>query len=391
MQTIGADQLAQLRRARRGLEVDVAKRIGRHLLATRSEYIRTLILAMLDKILDLLQPGRSAQFGFPGGWAHDILLRQSKFGMWSIVRGGGPTEYGLRHVYDYVASWSTYEWLFVCSDVIRLFGEISEDARVKTLPLSVWQTMAHKGHLRRGVVYDQPKKPKLAQDKGKGYGHRDRDDREAGSIVRIDSPFMPLMRDRVEWRGAEKFKFGDLSVINIIDYTYGLQIEGGDVSGTTTDSIAALRWAGGGVEDPLTQLIAIATMVPQGHHTIVECAWPLTREGYMDYCIGFYETLVPGPGLYGSLRSSLEALHDDARNRHLFVTADGVCFHFDRPDEIKEYRKIAGIRRAYSMCMGGRTNVSGAANMMRAHHVNDAIVARMSQTFRAADAWWIRH
>jgi hypothetical protein len=377
MQTVNADRLEQLRRARRGLEVDVATRIGKHLIATRSEYIRTLILSMLEKMLDLFE-GPVGAPGLPRGWiAQSVLVHQHSFGMWSIVKGAGPNEEGLRRVYDYVASWSTYDWLIVCSDVIRLFGEMSENATIKQLPDSAWRTMARKDDLRRSPIYDQPRKPKLKEDMGKAYGHRDRDEREAGAIARIESPFMPLMRDRVKWRGAERFKFEKLSIIKIIDYTYGLQEEGGDVSGTTTDSIAALRWAGADVEDPLTQLIAIATMVAQGHHTIVECAWPLTREGYMDYCIGFYETLVPGGG-YAPLRSSLEALNEDARNKHLFVCADGMCFHFEKPDEIREYRKIAAVRRAYSMCVGGKTSVRGAANMMRAHGVSDLVVSRLS-------------
>ena len=384
MQTVNADRLAQLRRARRGLEVDAAETIGRYLLANRSEEIRSLVLNMLAKIQGLFD--RHVSLAFVAG---AVLWHQKSLAMWAKVPGAHWSEQGLAAVYDYVA-WTrpvTYDWLIVCSDVIRLFGEFSENPTIAALPDDAWTAMRGKGALRPEPVYA---KPELAPDPDKEkqpvpdrvvlWGHRDREERKVQERRRIEAPFVPLPRQVVKWRGVELFKFESASVISTIDYTYGLQQEGGDVSGTTTDSIAALRWASSGEDDPVTQLIAIATMVPQGHHTIVECAWPLTRHGYMDYCIGFYGTLVPGGDDYSALRGSLEALDRDARNRHLFVVCDPLplSFLFEKADEIREYRKISGVRKAYSICAGGKIDLRGAQNVMRAHGISDLVVSRLA-------------
>ena len=186
---------------------------------------------------------------------------------------------------------------------------------------------------------------------------------------------MDIPRERVNLRGVEKFGFGVDSVIETIDYTFGLQIEGGDVSGTTTDSMAVIRWSaaesGTANVHTVTQLIAIATMVPQGHHTIVECAWPLTRHKYMDYKIGFYDTLVSKKD-HEPIHKELARFNDDQRNKHILVCWDGKAdmgLQLDQPTEIDEYRKFAGVRQAYSFCVGGRPRPETIANMLAAHSV----------------------
>ena len=374
MQTISADRLSEARNDRRALEVAVAQTIGNYLLAHKREHIRGLILSMLDKMVGLFHQGFVVSLR-----AGSILMDQKSFGMWDQVNVNR-TEEGLDRIYDYVRWWNNYDWLKVCSDVIRLFGEMSEDDMISRLPDDAWQTMAKKGDLRPEPIYAQP--GKKANEKI-GWGHRDRNNKD--NPVRIDAPFVALHRKKVKWRGVEKFQFGDHSVVKTIDYTYGLQIEGGDISGTTTDSIAALSWAssaGGADEDPIAQLIAIATMVPQGHHTIVECAWPLTRQGYMDYCIGFYDTLVPKGDDYAGLTTALQNANNDGRNRHLFVFAGSAGmpqnFLFEKPDEIAEYKKIAGVRRAYGICVAGKLDRRGAENVMRSHGVSDLVMSRMS-------------
>jgi hypothetical protein len=275
----------------------------------------------------------------------------------------------------------------VCSDVIRLFGEFAETSWAKDLNIRDWDIMARKDNLRPKPVYA---KPERSQD---GWGHRHREDKEAGEVNKREAPFMKIPRSRVQLRGVEKFKFGGDSVIATLDWAYGLQIEGGDVSGTTTDSIAALRWASQNYADPIVHLIAIATMVPQGHHTIVECAWPLTRHGYINYVIGFYDTLVPS-GNYAPLKSSLRTSFDkDFRNRHVLVCkavaeraqmVKELALYFERPEEIELYKRLAGIRSAYGFCVGGKPSLDSLTNYARIHGANLQIIDRMLSAYHKA-------
>ncbi len=373
MQNVGENELNKLRLDRRSLEVAVARRIGEYLLQNKLETIRGMTLGMLQKIIDLFHQSLSVAF-----IAGAVLREQKAYGMWAVAGGHARSEEGLRAVRDYVARGRDYDWLNVCSDVIRLFGELSENPVIRNLPDhdDAWKTMGEKGKYRPEPVFAVPK----GGDKKIGWGHRDRGDRE--HPAQIGAPFTELARVHVKWRGVEKFEFGDASVIKTIDYTYGLPIEGADVSGTTADSYAAVKWSLEKLvpnRDPAVHLIAIATMVPQGHHTIVECAWPLTRQGVMDYHIGFYDTLAPS-GL-AALSADLSQFNNDRRNQHLFVLAKGAVqsnFLFNGPGEAAEYKKIAGIRTAYGICAGGVMDKATGVNVLTAHHVSQLVVDRIS-------------
>jgi hypothetical protein len=372
MQHLSSDELNRVRVERRQLEVYVATQVGRYLIATQRGYIRRLVLAMVDKMLAL-------------GNQHPVLLdhflvKQPTFAMWKQCRTV-PSPRGLSRVRAQVASdgLESYMWLNVCADVIRLFGELAEQQWASDAPDVNWHLMARKHELRPGPVYAKPEQSPVH------FGHRHRLDKAPAEKARIEAPFMAIPRERVEWRGVETFKFGSDSVIATLDWAYGLQIEGGDVSGTTTDSIAALRWASRQQNqvNPIVQLIAIGTMVPQGHHTIVECAWPLTRHGYMDYAIGFYDTLAPAE--HRGLQNILKAFGNDARNKHVLACvamaksdwrtwpqrggrivapAKELVLHFDKPDEIELYRHLAEVRRAYGFCAGGKPTLDSLANFI---------------------------
>jgi hypothetical protein len=358
MQNVSARTLEHLRTSRRELEVDVARTIGEYMVANRAALgLGPRIVQMIDMLLELAVGPRA-------GGADLLLKAQTSYAMWSRC-GQQPGLAGLTAIRAFVAGGpATLNWLIVCSDIIRLFGEMSENSWARMM----WAEdlpMRDKDRLRPEPIYAKPN--------AEGWGHRDRADRGAAAV--IDAPFIQLPRHAVKWRGVEKFQFGPHSIIDTIDYTFGLPIEGGDVSGTTTDSIAALRWTGGGV-DPLVQLIAIATMVSQGHHTTVECAWPLTRHGYIDYVIGFYETLVP-PGTHPGLRDTLNGFNADPRNQHLLVCSD-LNLLFEKPDEVQAYRKVAGVRKAYAFCSGGKTNTTGLKNMLQANGVANLVIDRIS-------------
>jgi len=99
-------------------------------------------------------------------------------------------------------------------------------------------------------------------------------------------------------------------------------------------------------------------MVPQGHHTIVETAWPMTRFNKitnMNYRIGFDDTLAPGEG---ALKNALA-------------------------------RDLAEIRSAYSFCVVGQPRLDTLANYIKAKTRTQAflgtqIVDRMFSRFHAA-------
>jgi len=371
-------EIGQIRNARRGLEVDVAKTIVRELFQRDKPYFTRLtkhILRLINDTADTMGHGRM----------NALLQDQRSYMMWNEC-STQPTVFGLRKVGHYLAGGggNATKWLCICSDLIRLVGELSEKTEIVASPWGRpsmhrnWTTLAQgKDKLRpepvyaKPTVYERGQGPAVKKRSPDGWGHRDRYDHLAP--IEQDAPFVDIPRERVQWRGVERFEFGDDSTISVLDYTFGLAEEGADVSGTTTDSIATLRWAagGGGVSSRL-QLIAIATMVIQGHHTIAECAWPLTRNGYMDYEIGFYETLLPSKKESGQLYGKLVKWNDDARNRHVLVFKEGgadVCFQFTRRDNLDEYRRLYGIRKAYGFSVGGRTDREGIENYIVSNRV----------------------
>lgn len=373
MQLLSSSHLKQVRLNRRALEVTAATLVGNYLLASEKEHIRQLTLTMIRRVLDL-----SASHPYT---TEAFLAGSTNFAMWAHCYTR-PCLGGLAEVYRRVNGDRVpgYAFLHVCADVIRLFGELAEKRWVPANDQH-WHHMAGKGKLRPEPVFAKPEKS------AEGWGHRHRLDKTPDELrdAVINTTFMPIPREQVALRGVEKFKFGDDSVIAALDWTYGLQEEGGDVSGTTTDSIAAMRWASGGQVHPVAQLIAIASMVPQGHHTIVECAWPLTRHKYMDYYIGFYDTLVPVGG-YARLAGVLKSLDTHHQNKHVLVCramgksdwktweqrggriiapVKELALHFDTPDEIAVYRTLAQVRNAYGFCVGGRPTLDGLANLVR--------------------------
>jgi hypothetical protein len=190
--------------------------------------------------------------------------------------------------------------------------------------------------------------------------------RSFGSYVEI-----PTVIDR----GVDRFRIEagtDGSVIGNLDYTFGAEMKGADISGTTTDSIYILKYAAEASRRSeklgLLQLLPIATMVPAGHHSLMECAYPLTREGYINYQIGYYETLVP-KAFQNVL--DLSELANRGDEIHVVVSRDWwgreAGLLMNKRDEIDDFRKMAGIRAAYSFCSAGILNGTTLLNVMESH------------------------
>lgn len=118
--------------------------------------------------------------------------------------------------------------------------------------------------------------------------------------------------------GLARFTLDPKSSIRQIDKMFGLK-RGADISGTTADTVFGLetlmysfhagihqgkkeQWKDKDVakwmEDALRikeilYLLPLATMGAQAHHTILECAFTLSINDYIDYSIGMYTTLIP--------------------------------------------------------------------------------------------------
>jgi hypothetical protein len=371
MKIVSDAELKQLRVERRRIEVGVAETIARYLVESAvATEIKTMIVNIIEMILDL-----EGRLGYV---ALELKLEQkTSFAMWHTCQVK-PSRSGLKAVRHYVSDGPAgQDWLNVCSDVIRLFGELSEDPAARVAWGPGLGSMAHKDALRPAPVFAKP-----ARD-DHGWGHRDRSEIPARTRIEVSKPFVDIPRDIVRWRGVEKFKFGGRSIMQIIDWTFGLPIEGGDVSGTTTDSIAALRWAGEDHLNATSQLIAIATMVPQGHHTIVECAWPLTRQGCMNYSIGFYDTLLPAGSNLHELESALKPWESDKFNQHVLVATGNMKsatlnFVFESPAEVLAYKAVSNVRGAYGFCSGGRPDLQGLENLLASHGVPADIIGRLA-------------
>jgi hypothetical protein len=107
-----------------------------------------------------------------------------------------------------------------------------------------------------------------------------------------------------------------------MDRMFGLP-RGADISGTTADSIFALdrtfttefeetEQEFENIRDslPLLQLLPLVTMVYAQHHTLLECAFTLTLNGYIDYSIGYYTTLWPNQIAKGPKTSVQKRIFD---------------------------------------------------------------------------------
>jgi hypothetical protein len=121
--------------------------------------------------------------------------------------------------------------------------------------------------------------------------------------------------------GQAIFKLAETSSVARLDRIFGL-VEAADISGTTADTIYFLNRF---LSDPVFYLLPLATIVAGGHHSLVEVALPLSLNGFIDYHIGYYQSLLPlrptntvGRG-FQAIRAALAAAESSSMNRHMMV------------------------------------------------------------------------
>ncbi len=167
--------------------------------------------------------------------------------------------------------------------------------------------------------------------------------------------------------GAELFRMLPSSTVRKIDLAFGLA-EGGDLSGTTADSIIVnrlmltfLQGALGMREqdramNKVLQLLPLVTMVSHGHHTLVESALTLTLSGFCDYQIGFYTSLLTGRDhtydAEGDILRILARVERDKNNHHILCWFDPremmyVGEECETAEELKMFREYATTSKKF--------------------------------------------
>jgi len=372
MKPIDSANIDGIMHSKQILEVEVAKSLYRHFNKYFSYTLRKMILELVDRILSVPENALNRAILRNEGCSGLLVWKRRAF---------LPSHAGMRRLRNISAQWTLDD----CSDIIRLSGELAETLKND---FAFWASRdQEKSQLRPGPTFEQPDKGKPIKDGGWGkeFGHRHRTTVPESKQVMRDqpysdirslstrpslSPYKPLIR------GVERFKFESKSVIAAMDRTFGLKPEGGDVSGTTTDSIHFIQWSGTAVHVGTAtlnalQLLPIVTMVSQGHHSLLECAYPLSRHGYMDYHIGYYDTLVPQAAsdtIKADLRKAVGPYEQDQRNKHVLVWGRGVQKRGVQleGEEVNQFKKMARALTAYGFCVaGGLGDYKDALNVVK--------------------------
>lgn len=236
-----------------------------------------------------------------------------------VWRGEAPTVLTLKKILFRWKQWTAPE----CSDLIRLYAAVTEDKGLRQLGFVGAGAASAQDGARVGAKeghWTQPKDFKTPAEKAQAPRARIPADPKKGpaeaAAIGVPLPARTHARaardaavlqrlDPGGSAGLARFWMLGQSTLAKIDKVFGLP-EGADISGTTADSIYFVRQVEeffatlrrpdfqtfGGLT-PAVQLLPLATMVSHAHHTLLETAIVLTMNGYGDYSVGFYSSLMP--------------------------------------------------------------------------------------------------
>lgn len=430
MRVLREARIREFTKDREHLEAEVADKLGEYLFETFATTYKGIALGIVQMF-----EGRALRFN--ADRFRTFLKNEKPYDMWKYAKRPCTME-GLWDICRFIYRSGDKSILYALSDLIRLMGEWIEvchayklffmdggfDGKERLKPKPTFQKTVvcpycksrsislvvtgpvestfkceSKDHYNKvGALLGKPVKSDSDRElidrlkTGRLYftmenqlpGHRDRglQDKEESEESKLTkgsgSHYWPIIRDLVALRGIERWKLEKNSVIRAIDETYGLS-QGGDVSGTTTDSMYILESIHGMLRPQIQaenadlwalQLIALATLVHAGHHTIVECAYPLTRWNKIDYKIGFYSSLTPNEAnmdarslarvdeVYRKLRTY------DHKVPHILTWKDkspatggviklGIEFDKGEASSLRASTKFFNVLSAYSMCAAG--------------------------------------
>jgi hypothetical protein len=225
-----------------------------------------------------------------------------------------------------------------CSDVIRYYGEVVEMGGEKYKA----QQKARPYTPAPGTL-----KPYADLDAEKGGFRRGGDTIWKAGRQRVKRP--PTTPSPSPYDTPYDFTYqlkGGIAITTVleastvlkIDRVFGLMVAA-DISGTTTDSIFFVnRYANifrrhfnqydlfaGALDDPIYQLLALATLVAGGHHSVLESGLSLTLNRHLtsiDYRIGLYTSLIPIRSIHparGDILNKLSLAEKNRRNRLMLI------------------------------------------------------------------------
>lgn len=132
------------------------------------------------------------------------------------------------------------------------------------------------------------------------------------------------------------------STVLKLDRLFGL-LRGADISGSTAEGASILERWGSDILHSAYYLLPLATLVYNGHHTLLEVALTLSLNRIIDYHIGFYTTLLPD-GAPAELDAVATALADaESETSHFVVFFENSqpagCLLFDQTWEKSTLRQ----------------------------------------------------
>jgi hypothetical protein len=263
----------------------------------------------------------------------------------AVWRGRASNIMSLKHVLAEKDTWSAAD----CSDLIRLFGGVIESEelqKAKQVGADVASFEKAQRVDERGQIWG----PHRARDK-KGF----KEVAESPHTAAGRAAMLKFRRDPEGFSGIQITGLTKESTVKKIDFVFGLP-EGCDISGTTADSIFFIRHVNKFIEGlpemispelvPVVQLLPVATMVSQAHHTLLECALTLTLNHIFRYSVGFYTTLMPFHTESQVLKPIFEAFEKDARNKHVLCYREprGVtATMYADPSEVRKFKEASKV------------------------------------------------
>jgi hypothetical protein len=279
-------------------------------------------------------------------WINAIKQAGANLAIWEKYAGTKTmlTVKNLIKVLDHADEWTASD----CGDLMRLFGGIIEDRTLQDL----------------GLVGKDVEQYRREQRVGPGFGGDQRSRRGGGyepNLPHIEAAHNAILRFKRAkgFSGFSNVTLNDQSTVKKIDSTFGLA-EGCDISGTTADSIFFFRHVNAFIRGlpemigndlmPIIQLLPMATMASQGHHTIIECGLTLTLNNIINYRICFYTTLMPPNMGNAQLQSLFSVAEKDMRNKHMLCYwnnghLEGILY--DTPLEINALKDACLANEAF--------------------------------------------
>ncbi len=297
MRVLHESDLTQIARQRDELEVELACKLQDQ---CRGGALQPVIELCRYLVRKLLVNSEDAS-------VESTIIKNTWLRVWSrlgLSPGRGTVGKELNKLEEKSALWSPED----CSDIIRLYGEVVEKVPAfESANLEKERMRGTRPSGRAQIVEDLSFEPAFRSRKK----------------IEATKPPDHVLRNYPDLKatGITGIKLFEEDTVKKIDRMFALP-EGASISGTTADSIYSFTL----LDNPLLagwlQLLPIATMVSQYHHTLLECALTLTKNKKIKYQIGFYRSLAPLSGEPPvAITNLLDEYEDKAINRGLVAFA----------------------------------------------------------------------